>query len=65
MITLATAHPAKFAAAVERAAGRPAPLPAGIDDLAGLNEDYTVLAKDRMAVEEFIAARARALAEKV
>ena len=65
MITLATAHPAKFAAAVERAAGRPAPLPAGIDDLMALNEDYAVLAKDRVAVEEFIAARARALAEKV
>jgi hypothetical protein len=28
-------------------------------------EDYTVLANDRLAVEEFIAARARAVAEKV
>jgi len=65
MITLATAHPAKFAAAVEAATGRPPPLPAGIDDLMARDEDCAVLANDRRAVEEFIAARSRAAVEKV
>jgi threonine synthase len=65
MITLATAHPAKFAAAVERAIGRPPPMPDGMDDFMSATENYTVLANDRAAVEEFIAARARAVAEKV
>ncbi len=65
MITLATAHPAKFAAAVAEATGRPPPLPAGVDDLTAKAENCTVLANDRRAVEEFIAARTRAVAEKV
>jgi threonine synthase len=65
MVTLATAHPAKFAAAVARATGAPPPLPAGHADLATRPEQYAVLANDRVAVEEFIMVRARAAAEKV
>jgi threonine synthase len=65
MITLATAHPAKFAEAVERATGRSPPAPEGTGDLIARAEDYSVLANDRSAVEEFIGARARAVAEKV
>jgi threonine synthase len=65
MVTLATAHPAKFAAAVERATGRPPPAPDGIGDFMTRPENYVVLANDRTAVEEFIAARTRAEAEKV
>jgi threonine synthase len=65
MITLATAHPAKFAAAVEQATGFAPRVPVGIDDLISRDEECAVLANDRPAVEEFIVARARAVAEKV
>jgi threonine synthase len=65
MITLATAHPAKFADAVERATGHPPPVPEGMNDLMTRPEDFAVLANSGAAVEEFIAARSRAVAEKV
>jgi threonine synthase len=65
MITLATAHPAKFADAVLRAAGQVPALPPGFDDMLAREEAFDVLPNDRAAVEDFILARARAVAEKV
>jgi len=60
MITLATAHPAKFPAAVKEATGIEPPLPAWLADLHGREERLSVLANDQTAVEEFISARTRA-----
>ncbi|UYN99542.1 MAG: threonine synthase [Devosia sp.] len=57
MITLATAHPAKFPAAVARASGIEPPLPAWLADLYEREERVTVLANDQRIVEEFIEAR--------
>jgi len=56
MVTLATAHPAKFPDAV-RHAGYPIdpPLPAHMQDLFDRQEQYTVLDNDKQAVENFIA----------
>ena len=56
MVTLATAHPAKFPDAV-RHAGYPIdpPLPAHMQDLFDREEQYTVLDNDKQAVESFIA----------
>jgi threonine synthase len=65
MIALATAHPAKFPAAVEAATGRRPELPSGFGALARRKEHFTTVANDRAAVEHFIAARSRAVAEKV
>lgn len=65
MVTLATAHPAKFPDAVERASGeRPEP-PEGFRDLVRRQESFAVLANDRAAVEGFIAERAQRVAEEV
>ena len=59
MVALATAHPSKFPAAVERATGiRPPPLPA-LAELYDKSERMTVLANDRDEVKQFIRARAR------
>jgi threonine synthase len=53
-VTLATAHPAKFPDAVERATGiRPA-LPAHLADLLERPEYFTRLPNDLSAVEEFV-----------
>ncbi len=60
MITLGTAHPAKFPAAVLEASGVEAPLPAWLADLHSREERVSVLANDPMAVEDFISARTRA-----
>ncbi|MCG8690944.1 MAG: threonine synthase [Minwuiales bacterium] len=58
MITLATAHPAKFPDAVERATGvRPA-LPPRLADLLQREERYDRLANDLQSVETYIADRA-------
>ena len=65
MVTLATAHPSKFPAAVEKASGRHPDLPEGFGQLLGLKEDFAVIANDQSAVGEFILARARAVREKV
>ncbi len=60
MVALASAHPAKFPAAVERATGiRPA-LPARLADLYERPERLAVLPNDLAAIEAFIGARARA-----
>jgi threonine synthase len=60
MITLATAHPAKFPGAVRDAIGVDPALPAWMADLYSREERLSVLANDQQAVEEFISARTRA-----
>ena len=57
MVALATAHPAKFPDAVERATGQRPPLPARLADLHAREERLTVLPNDLRAVEEFMKAR--------
>ncbi len=59
VITLSTAHPAKFPAAVRAAAGIEPALPAWLSDLYQREERFTVLDNDQAAVERFIAARTR------
>jgi len=60
VVTLATAHPAKFPAAVQAATGIEPALPAWLSDLYGRPERYDILANDQGAVEQFIRARTRA-----
>ena len=61
-MTLATAHPAKFGDAVERATGvRPA-LPGRIGDLFDRHESYDTLPCSFEAVTGYIAQRAVAVA---
>ncbi|MHA6729362.1 threonine synthase [Devosia sp. A369] len=60
MVTLGTAHPAKFPAAVEDATGIAPALPAWLADLHSREERLSVLANDQTAVEDFISARTRA-----
>jgi threonine synthase len=60
MVTLATAHPAKFGEAVEAATGRNPPLPDWLADLHQRPERLSVLDNDRAAVQDFILARTRA-----
>jgi threonine synthase len=60
MVTLATAHPAKFGDAVTAATGVEPTLPLWLADLDRREERYSVLANDQAAVEEFILARTRA-----
>jgi threonine synthase len=62
MVTLATAHPAKFVDAVERATGVRPGLPARVGDLYDREERYDVLDATFAAVTGFIAARATARA---
>jgi threonine synthase len=60
LVTLATAHPAKFNDAVERAIGvRPA-LPARVGDLFGREESYVELAGDYAATRDYVMAHAAA-----
>jgi len=54
VIVAATAHPAKFPDAVERATGRRPALPARLADLETRPERCTVLPNDLAAVEEFV-----------
>lgn len=62
LVILATAHPAKFPEAIEKAIGIKPELPERVGDLFALAERYEVLANDTAAVASFIAARARAAA---
>ncbi|MGB3809603.1 MAG: threonine synthase [Parvibaculum sp.] len=62
MVTLATAHPAKFPDAVKKAAGIHPELPPRMADLFTREERLDVLPNDLQAVETFIRERARALA---
>jgi len=58
VVTLATAHPAKFRDAVERATGTRPSLPLRVGDLFDREERYDVLPNDLAAVQSYIAARA-------
>jgi threonine synthase len=58
IVTLATAHPAKFPDAVERATGQRPQLPARIGDLFTREERYDELPGDYAAVRAYIAERA-------
>jgi threonine synthase len=60
VVTLATAHPAKFGDAVERATGKRPPLPARIGDLLEREERYASLPGTFAAVTTYIAERASA-----
>ena len=62
MITLATAHPAKFPAAVKDATGVEPALPLWLADLYGRAERYDVLDNDQAEIEAFILERTRAVA---
>ena len=59
VISLATAHPAKFADAVEQAAGIHPPLPDRLAGLLEMPERFSVLANDLAAVKRHIRERAR------
>ncbi|MEI9850353.1 MAG: threonine synthase [Sphingomonas sp.] len=59
VVTLATAHAAKFRDAVERATGMRPPMPARLDDLFDREERYDTLPATYAAVSAYIAARAR------
>jgi threonine synthase len=59
MVALASAHPAKFPDAVERATGVRPPLPMRMADLYDRPEHMSVLPNDLAAVQRFIAERAR------
>jgi threonine synthase len=65
MVTLSTAHPAKFPAAVEAATGVDPALPVWLGDLMQREERFTVLPNDIGAIARFVEARARAIHEKV
>jgi threonine synthase len=65
MITLATAHPAKFPDAVRAATGQVPALPEALSDLMQRREQFTTIGNDRAAVERYIAGHTRALVEKV
>jgi len=60
MITLATAHPAKFPDAVVAATGVEPPLPLWLADLPRREERMSVLPNDQLALEEFVRSRSRA-----
>jgi threonine synthase len=64
MVTLSTAHPAKFADAVTSVAGHEPLPPGGFGDMLTRREAFDVLPNDRLAVEDFILSRARAAADK-
>ncbi|XKH60592.1 threonine synthase [Halomonas sediminis] len=59
VITLATAHPAKFAEAVVKAGFSGVPLPPHMEDLLEREERYTVLPADLAAVQRFVAENRR------
>lgn len=62
MVTLATAHPAKFQAAVESACGIHPALPSWMGDLMSREEHFDLLEPELKAVEAFISQHARAKA---
>ena len=53
-IVLATAHPSKFAEAVEKAGFDEVPLPADMMDLLGREEHYTIVENDLNDVQAFV-----------
>ncbi|MCR6633185.1 MAG: threonine synthase [Magnetospirillum sp.] len=56
MVALATAHPAKFPDAVERATGQRPPLPPHLADLFERPERYDVIANDLDAIRSYVSA---------
>ncbi|MGR6466507.1 threonine synthase [Rhizobium sp. PAMB 3182] len=60
MVTLSTAHPAKFPAAVKSACGLDPALPAWLADLMDREERFEILAADLKGLQTFIEKRARA-----
>jgi threonine synthase len=60
MVTLATAHPAKFPDAVEKASGIRPGLPSRLGHLMAAEERYTVLPNDVGHVRDFILSRQKA-----
>jgi threonine synthase len=62
VVALATAHPAKFPDAVERATGVRPPLPERLSDLMERKEAIVVLPNDRRAVADYLRQTARAAA---
>ncbi|WP_226663902.1 threonine synthase [Alteriqipengyuania lutimaris] len=58
VVTLATAHPAKFPDAVKQAIGIEAELPERVGDLFALEERFETLPADYDAVRDYISARA-------
>ncbi|GED23708.1 threonine synthase [Halomonas halmophila] len=59
MVTLATAHPAKFAEAVVKAGFPGVPLPPHMEDLLECDEHYTVLPAELAEVQQFVAEKRR------
>ncbi len=59
VVSLATAHPAKFPAAVKKAIGVEPPLPAFLADLYQRKEKYDVLPVDLAKVQAFVRDRAK------
>ncbi|HEX2554003.1 MAG TPA: threonine synthase [Microvirga sp.] len=59
VVALATAHPAKFPDAVERATGQRPPLPPHMADLMERPERFTVVPNEQAAIERFMRERAR------
>lgn len=59
MVTLATAHPAKFPAAVAAACGAAPALPERLADLMARPERFDIAPAELQAIEAYIAARAR------
>lgn len=64
MVSLATAHPAKFPDAVEKATGNRPVLPASLAGLMEAEENYPRLANDFGAVRDFTLSHARVRAEE-
>ncbi len=60
LVTLATAHPAKFPETVERATGVRPELPAKCADLFQRSEKFDSLPADAEAVKQYIRERSRA-----
>ena len=58
VVCLATAHPAKFGAAVARAIGTEPPLPPALADLESRESRVSVLDADAGAIREFVARHA-------
>lgn len=62
VVTLATAHPAKFRDAVERGTGQRPPIPARIDGLFEREERFATLPATIEAIESYVAERSMAAA---
>jgi threonine synthase len=61
MVTLSTAHPAKFPAAVKSASGIDPALPTWLADLMVREERFDILEPELKIVENFISEHARIL----